>query len=56
MCAPVRVVLFPNPRAKKNPQCLLLERESLWLSQGQMALLFDKDTDTIFDGLPAIAE
>jgi hypothetical protein len=24
-----------------------LERESLWLSQRQMAQLFDKDTDTI---------
>ena len=24
-----------------------LERESLWLSQRQMSLLFDKDTDTI---------
>jgi hypothetical protein len=24
-----------------------LERETLWLTQGQMAELFDKDTDTI---------
>jgi prophage maintenance system killer protein len=40
------VILFQAPDGSVELD-VRLERESLWLSQRQMALLFDKDTDTI---------
>ena len=40
------LVLFQAPDGSVELE-LRLERESLWLSQRQMSLLFDKDTDTI---------
>ncbi len=40
------VVLYQSPDGAVELD-VRLERESLWLSQRQMSLLFDKDTDTI---------
>jgi hypothetical protein len=40
------IVLYQAPDGKVELN-IRLERESLWLSQKQMSLLFDKDTDTI---------
>jgi len=40
------IVLYQAPDGKVE-LTIRLERESLWLSQKQMSLLFDKDTDTI---------
>lgn len=40
------VVLYQAPDGSVELR-IRLERESLWLSQRQMSLLFDKDTDTI---------
>jgi len=40
------VVLYQAPDGTVELD-VRLERESIWLSQKQMALLFDKDTDTI---------
>ncbi|MBN2374601.1 virulence protein RhuM/Fic/DOC family protein [bacterium] len=40
------IVLYQTPDGRVDLN-IRLERESLWLSQKQMSLLFDKDTDTI---------
>jgi len=40
------IVLYQAPDGKVELN-VRLERESLWLSQKQMSMLFDKDTDTI---------
>ena len=40
------IVLYQAPDGKVELN-IRLERESLWLSQKQMSLLFDKDTDTV---------
>jgi hypothetical protein len=40
------IVLYQTPDGKVELN-IRLERESLWLSQKQMSLLFDKDGDTI---------
>lgn len=40
------IVLYQAPDGKVE-LTIRLERESLWLSQKQMSVLFDKDTDTI---------
>jgi len=40
------IVLYQAPNGTVELD-VRLERESLWLSQRQMSVLFDKDTDTI---------
>ena len=40
------IIIYQTPEGMTELE-VRLDRETLWLSQKQMSLLFDKDTDTI---------